>query len=89
MARRLTANWGISARSAFVAAAVVFVALDIAGAGLAAILYRPMLSGIDSAAANRVAEVAQQVTSRGAAGVDPAMLQTDQRILAVQVIAPL
>jgi signal transduction histidine kinase len=87
MARRLTANWGISARSAFVAAAVVFVALGIAGAGLAAILYRTMLSGIDSAAANRVGEVAQQVSSGGAAGIDPAMLQTDQRIVAIQVIA--
>ena len=87
MARRLTANWGISARSAFVAATVVFVTLGIAGAGLAAILYRTMLSGIDSAAASRVGEVAQQVTSRGAGGVDPALLQTDQRIVAVQVIA--
>jgi signal transduction histidine kinase len=87
MARRLTANWGISARSAFVAATVVFVALGIAGAGLAAILYRTMLSGIDSAAATRVSEVAAQVIERGAAGVDPTMLETDQRVVAVQVIA--
>ncbi len=86
MARGLTANWGVSARSAFVAATVVFVALVIAGAGLAAILYRTMLSGIDSAAATRVGEVAEQIVNRGAAGVDPAMLSTDQRIVAVQVI---
>ncbi len=86
MARGLTANWGVSARSAFVAATVVFVALGIAGAGLTAILYRTMLSGIDSAAATRVGEVAEQVVNGGAAGVDPAMLETDQRIVAVQVI---
>jgi signal transduction histidine kinase len=87
MARGLTANWGVSARSAFVAATVVFVALGIAGAVLAALLYRTMLSGIDSAAATRVSDVAEQVVSRGAAGLDPALLQTDQRIVAVQVIA--
>jgi signal transduction histidine kinase len=86
MARGIPAHWGISARSAFVAATVVFVALGIAGAGLAAILYRTMLSGIDSAAADRVSDVAEQVVSRGAAGVDPVLLQTDQRIVAVQVI---
>ncbi|TPG33482.1 sensor histidine kinase [Mycolicibacterium hodleri] len=88
MARRLTANWGVSARSAFVAATVVFVALGIAGAGLAAILYQTMLSGIDSAAATRVSEVVDQVVDGGAAGVDPALLDTDQRIVAVQVITP-
>lgn len=87
MARRRTANWGISARSAFVAATVVFVALGIAGAGLAAILYRTMLSGIDSAAATRVSEISAEVVERGAAGLDPALLATDQRIVAVQVIA--
>jgi signal transduction histidine kinase len=86
MARRLTANWGISARSAFVAATVVFVALGIAGAGLAAVLYRSMLSGIDSAAAARVGEVAEQVIAGGPAGVEADSLTTDQRIVAVQVI---
>ena len=88
MARGFTANWGISARSAFVAATVVFVALGIAGAGLAAVLYRTMLSGIDSAAATRVGEVATQVMVRGAASVDPDLFDTDQRIVAVQVITP-
>lgn len=86
MARGLTSNWGISARSAFVAATVVFVALAIAGAGLAAVLYRTMLSGIDSAAATRVSDVAAQVRAHGAANVDPALFETDQRIVAVQVI---
>lgn len=87
MARLRTASWGISARSAFVAATVVFVALGIAGAGLAAILYRTMLSGIDSAAATRVSEISAQVADGGAAGIDPVLLGTDQRVVAVQVIA--
>jgi len=87
MARRRTADWGISARSAFVAATVVFVALTIAGAGLAAILYRTMLSGVDSAAATRVSEISAQLTTGGVDGLDPLLLTTDQRIVAVQVIA--
>ncbi|MDT5325022.1 MAG: hypothetical protein QOF25_2174 [Mycobacterium sp.] len=86
MARGLTSTWGISARSAFVAASVVFVVLGIAGAGLAVVLYRTMLSGVDSAAAGRISEIADAVQTAGAAGVEPALLQTDQRIVAVQVI---
>ena len=86
MARGLTSRWGISARSAFVAASVVFVVLAIAGAGLAAVLYRTMLSGVDSAAAGRMSDVADAVQVAGPAGVEPALLQTDQRVVAVQVI---
>jgi hypothetical protein len=71
-----------------VAATVVFVALTAAGAVLAVVLYRSMLSGIDSAAAARVGEVAANLESDGAAGLDPALLNTDPRILAVQVITP-
>ena len=87
MAKRRPADWGISARSAFVAATVVFVALGIAGAGLSVVLYRTMLSGIDSAAATRVGAVAAQVSDGGAAGVGADLLQTDQRIVAVQIIS--
>jgi signal transduction histidine kinase len=86
MARGLTSRWGISARSAFVAATVVFVVLAIAGAGLAAVLYRTMLSGVDSAAAGRMSDVADVVQVAGPAGVEAELLQTDQRIVAVQVI---
>jgi len=80
-------NWGISARSAFVAATVVFLALTLAGAGLAAVLYRSMLSGIDSSAAARVADVAAEVEADGVHQMEPQVLHTDERILAVQVIA--
>ena len=88
MRRKRPWSWGISARSALVAATVVFVALTVAGAILAAVLYRSMLSGIDSTAAARVGDVAANLESGGAAGLDPALLSTDERILAVQVITP-
>ena len=88
MRRGRSWSWGISARSAFVAATVVFVALTVAGVVLAAVLYRSMLSGIDSTAAARVGEVAADLESDDAVGLDPGLLSTDQRILAVQVITP-
>jgi signal transduction histidine kinase len=88
MRRKRPWSWGISARSALVAATVVFVALTAAGAILAAVLYQSMLSGIDSTAAERVGDVAAKLEAGGAAGLDPALLSTDERILAVQVITP-
>lgn len=83
---RATGSWGISARSAFVVAIVVFVALGLAGAGLAAMLYRTMLSGIDSVAATRVTDIAAEVATDGPPGVEAALLDTDERIVAVQII---
>lgn len=80
------ANWGISARSAFVAASVVFVALGVTGVLLAVVLYRSMLSEVDNAAAARVAQVAAVIAARGPAGLDAELLATDTRVVAVQVI---
>lgn len=80
-------NWGISARSAFVAATVVFFTLALAGAGLVAVLYRSMLSGIDSTAAARLNDVAAEVETDDVARMEPRVLRTDERILAVQVMA--
>jgi signal transduction histidine kinase len=88
MRRRRRWSWGISARSALVAATVVFVALTAAGAILAAVLYRSMLTGIDSTAAARVNDLSASLEAGGAAGLDPDLLATDERILAVQVITP-
>lgn len=79
-------NWGISARSAFVAASVVFVALGVTGMVLAGVLYRSMLSEVDNAAAARVARAAAVIAARGPAALDDELLGTDTRILAVQVI---
>jgi signal transduction histidine kinase len=80
------ATWGISARSAFVAASVVFVALGIAGLMLSAVLYRSMLSSADNAAAARVAQLVAQIAAGGPQAVGDQLLITDGRINAVQVI---
>ncbi|MCV7256400.1 HAMP domain-containing histidine kinase [Mycobacterium hackensackense] len=80
------ATWGISARSAFVAASVVFVALGIAGLMLSAVLYRSMLSSADNAAAARVAQLVAQIAAGGPQAVGDHLLITDGRINAVQVI---
>lgn len=88
MRRGLTrpGNWGISARSAFVAASVVFVTLGVTGMVLAGVLYRSMLSEVDNAAAARVARAAAVIAARGPSALDDELLGTDTRILAVQVI---
>jgi signal transduction histidine kinase len=78
--------WGISARSAFVSASVVLVALMVAGAGLAIILYRSLLSGVDDAAAGRVRDVVAALRFDPATELDAALITTDQRIVAVQVV---
>jgi len=65
----------------------VFIALTLAGSGLAAVLYRSMLSGIDSSAAARVSDVAAEVETDGVNQMEPHGLRTDERILAVQVIS--
>jgi signal transduction histidine kinase len=76
----------MSARSAFVAASVVFVALAVAGAVFAMVVYRSMLSSIDSAGAERVTDLVAALDSNGVTGMDPSVLSTDERIVAVQVI---
>ncbi|MGH3641592.1 MAG: HAMP domain-containing sensor histidine kinase [Mycobacterium sp.] len=78
--------WGISARSAFVSATVVLVAFVIAGAGLAVILYRSLLGGVDDAAAGRVKDIVAALRYDTAAELDGALTTTDQRIVMVQVI---
>ncbi|MGU3499225.1 sensor histidine kinase [Mycobacterium sp. C31M] len=79
-------EWGISARSAFVAASVVLGALAVTAVVVAWVLYQSMLTGVDNAAAARVARVAGVVATDGPAALDAELLSTDTRILAVQVI---
>ncbi|KAA0091397.1 sensor histidine kinase [Mycolicibacterium sp. P1-18] len=78
--------WGISARSALVAATVVLVAFALAGAGLAFILYRSLLSGVDDAATGRVKDIVAALRFDTGAELDGELMATDQRIVAVQVI---
>jgi signal transduction histidine kinase len=79
---------GISARSAAVSAIVVLCALTIAGAGLDAILYRSLLSGVDYASAERVSDIAKALQSDAPGELENALLSTDQRVVATQLIGP-
>lgn len=79
-------EWGISARSAFVAASVVLGALAVTAVVVSWVLYQSMLTGVDNAAAARVARVAAAVATGGPAALDAELLSTDTRILSVQVI---
>lgn len=79
-------RWSIAARSAFIAGAVVFIALALAGAALTIALYQALLSGVDDAAARRVGDVVAGLGVDSAADLDAPLLDTDQRIVAVQVL---
>lgn len=79
-------NWGISARSAVVSATVVVVALLISGAVLVVVLYYSLINGVDGAASARVDDIAANLQSEPAEDLDAALLATDQRVVAIQVI---
>ena len=79
---------GISARSAAVSAVVVLSALTLAGAGLDTILYRSLLGGVDDATAARVRDIAAALRADSLDDLDSALLTTDQRVVAIQLIAP-
>lgn len=81
-------HWGIAARSALLAGTVVLVALTITGAALTAVFYRSLIAGVDAAAAARVRDVSAGLIEDSPANLDDPLLATDQRIDAVQVIAP-
>lgn len=82
------ANMSIPARSAAVSAIVVLIAFACAGAVLVAVLYRSLLMGIDDATAARVHNIANALQSNPPGELSPALLVTNHRIVAVQIIAP-
>lgn len=69
-------------------AIVVLCALGVAGAGLDAILYRTLLTGVDYAAAERVHDITKALQSDSLDDLDNALLHTDQRVVATQLIGP-
>jgi signal transduction histidine kinase len=79
-------HWGIAARSAAVSGAVTLVALTVAGVGLVAVLYGSLLAGVDDASAGRVHDIATALQTDSPADLDSALLTTDQRVVAVQLI---
>jgi signal transduction histidine kinase len=81
-------NLGISARSAAVSAIVVFFALALAGGGFVTILYQWLLGGVDDATAGRVSHIAEALQANPPDHLDSALLTTNQRVVAIQLIAP-
>lgn len=81
-------NLGISARSAAVSAIVVFFALALAGGGFVTVLYQSLLGGVDDATAGRVSHIVQALRSNSPDNLDSALLTTNQRVVAIQLIAP-
>ena len=81
-------NLGISTRSAAISAVVVLVALTFAGAGLDLILYRSLLAGVDDATAGRVRHIVDALHSDSPDDLDSTLLTTNQRVVAIQVVAP-
>ncbi|MUL49723.1 HAMP domain-containing protein [Mycobacterium sp. CBMA293] len=79
-------HWGIPARSAVLSASVVLIALAIAGAGLIAVLSSTLLTAVDDASAERVRNVASALRDDSPTELDNALLTSDQRVVAVQVI---
>jgi signal transduction histidine kinase len=71
-----------------VSAIVVFVAFALAGAGFVAILYQSLLEGVDDASAGRVRHIAEALQSNSPDNLDSALLTTNQRVVAIQLIAP-
>ena len=84
----LPRHWGVSVRSAVVAGAVVLVALVVAGAVLAAVVYRMLLSGVENAAVQRIVEISTALESRAPSQLDAGLFTTDRRVLAVQILTP-
>ena len=64
----------------------MFVALALSGSALTVALYQSLLAGVDDAAARRVGDIAAGLGVDSAADLDSPLLDTDQRIVAVQVV---
>jgi signal transduction histidine kinase len=79
-------QWGISGRSAVVSGSAVLIAWVIAGAALIVVLNTTLLKDVDAAAADRVGDVASALRDDPPSALDRALLATDERVVAVQVI---
>jgi signal transduction histidine kinase len=78
--------WGIAARAAAVSATVVLAALAVSSAGILALLYGLLLSGVDDATGARVTEIAAALLRESPAALDDRLMTTNQHVAAVQVV---
>jgi signal transduction histidine kinase len=88
MRLRRRGGLSISARSATVSAIAVLVAFALAGAILDVVLYRFMLAGVDDATANRVRSIVGALHTKSPDHLDPPLLTTNQRVVAIQLVGP-
>ncbi|TLH70862.1 two-component sensor histidine kinase [Mycolicibacterium aubagnense] len=77
---------GIAVRSALVAAVVVLTGLLIVGSAATMLLYRMMCADIDNAAVARAQAVAEELRKESPDDVESMLMDTDQRIVAVQIL---
>lgn len=78
--------WGIATRAAAVSAAVVLAALAVATAGILALLYGLLLSGVDDATGARVTEIVGALRAEGPAALDERLMTTNQHVAVVQLL---
>jgi signal transduction histidine kinase len=81
-------HWSIATRSAVLSGVVMLIVLIVIGGVATALLNRSLLAGVDDAATRRVSDIAAALQYDSAAELDAPLLSTDQRIVAVQVVAP-
>ncbi len=77
---------GIAVRSALVAGVVVLAGLLIVGSAATMLLYRMMCADIDNAAVARGQAVAEELRKESPDDVESILMDTDQRIVAVQIL---
>ena len=78
--------WGIATRAAAVSAAAVLTALAVAAAGVLALLYGLLMSGVDDASGARVTEIVAALRLQGPAALNESLMTTNQRVAAVQIL---
>ncbi|CAM2764412.1 sensor histidine kinase [Skermania piniformis] len=81
-------HWRLRTRSALAAALVVGIGLLLAAAALVSVLYRSLELGAIGAAQSRADQIAAQLRSEPAAGLDLPLLATDGQVGAVQLVDP-
>ena len=83
---RRPARWGVRTRSAVAAAVVVGAALLLTSLVLLWVLQRSLASAADDAAGARAQQLSTQLLTDPPAEIDRAMLATDERTAAVQIL---
>jgi signal transduction histidine kinase len=78
----------ISARSAMVSAIVVALGLTMAGSLVTLVLYQYLVAGVDDATASRVRSITDALQTNSPADLEPDLLTTTQRVVAIQVLGP-